>query len=80
VDSESELGKCYEARKSESTFYRNARFFSVSGLTQIMNKAGFENFSYRQTLFQPSENPEVPEPVEEGFGRGGFVVISGRRP
>ena len=77
VDADSELGKRYEARKAESPFYRNARFFSVPELTQIMTNAGFENFSYHQTLFQTLEDPE---PVEEGFGRGGFVVVSGRRP
>jgi SAM-dependent methyltransferase len=80
VDSDSELGRQYNVRKSESPFYRNARFFSVSGLTKIMAAAGFENFRYHQTLFQPLGNPEATEPVEEGFGRGGFVVVSGRRP
>ncbi|MEA2069306.1 MAG: class I SAM-dependent methyltransferase [Verrucomicrobiota bacterium] len=80
VDSDSELGKRYEAHKAESPFYRNARFFSVSELTQIMEKAGFENFSYHQTLFQTLEDPAAMEPVEKGFGRGGFVVVSGRRP
>ncbi|MCK4564461.1 MAG: class I SAM-dependent methyltransferase [Verrucomicrobia bacterium] len=80
VDSDSELGRRYEARKAENPFYRNARFFSVSELTEIMVNAGFGNFRYHQTLFQPLGNPEATEPVEEGFGRGGFVVVSGRRP
>jgi len=90
MDADSELGKHYEARKAESPFYRNARFFSVSELTGIMANAGFESFNYHQTLFHPSrraeaprrrmENPEAPEPVKQGFGRGGFVVVSGRRP
>ena len=80
VDADSELGKRYEAHKAESPFYRNARFFSVPELTKIMNQAGFENFRYHQTLFQTLESTETTEPVEEGFGRGGFVVISGRRP
>ncbi len=79
VDADSELGKRYEAHKAESPFYRNARFFSVSELTKIMANAGFENFRYHQTLFQTLEDPAAMEPVEEGFGRGGFVVISGRR-
>ena len=80
VDLDSELGQRYEARKSKSPFYRNARFFSVSELTKIMKKTGFENFRYHQTLFQPSGNPAAVEAVEEGFGRGGFVVVSGRCP
>ncbi len=80
VDADSKLGKRYEARKAESPFYRNARFFPVPELTQIMGEAGFENFRYHQTLFQTLKDPEMTEPVEEGFGRGGFVVVSGRRP
>ncbi len=80
VDSESSLGKRYEARKAESPFYRNARFFSISELTGIMTQAGFDNFRYHQTLFQSLENPNEVEAVEEGFGRGGFVVVSGSRP
>lgn len=80
VDLDSELGRRYEARKSESPFYRDARFFSVSELTRIMAVAGFENFRYHQTLFQPLANLDAPEPVEKGFGRGGFVVVSGKRP
>ncbi len=79
VDSDSELGRRYEARKAENPFYRNARFFSVSELTEIMVDAGFGNFRYHQTLLQPLENSDAMEPVEEGFGRGGFVVVSGRR-
>ena len=80
VDADSELGKRYEAHKAESPFYKNAHFFSVAELTKIMSKAGFEHLRYHQTLFQTVENAETMEPVEEGFGRGGFVVISGRRP
>ena len=79
VDLDSELGQSYNARKSQSPFYRSARFFSVPELTQIMREARFENFRYYQTLFQPLENLATEEAVEEGFGRGGFVVVSGRR-
>ena len=80
VDSDSELRRQYEARKAESPFYRNARFFSVPGMTKIMAEAGFEDFRYHQTLFQSPEALETEEPVKEGFGEGGFVVISGRQP
>ena len=53
---------------------------TVFEMTGIMDGAGFGNFRYHQTLFQTLENPDAPEPVVEGFGRGGFVVVSGRRP
>ena len=80
VDLDSELGRRYEARKTESPFYRNARFFSASKTIRLLDIAGFCNFHCRQTLFQPLENMDAPEPAQMGFGDGGFVVISGRRP
>jgi len=79
VDADSELGQQYRMRKFESPFYRNARFFSASETIQLMDEIGFNSFHCYQTLFQALESPEVQEPVKEGFGRGGFVVISGKR-
>ena len=80
VDLDTDLGRQYEVQKEGSPFYRIARFFSTTELSEIMVRAGFEDLQYHQTLFQTLENAETTEPVEEGFGRGGFVVISGRRP
>ncbi len=79
VDSDSDLGQHYEAHREESPFYRTARFFSITELSGIIRKAGFKNLRYHQTLFQSPEAPETKEPVKEGFGEGGFVVISGEK-
>jgi len=79
VDADSDLGKHHETRKNESPFYRTAHFFSVTELSGIMRKAGFKNLRYHQTLFHSPEATEAEEPVKEGFGEGGFVVISGER-
>ena len=80
VDSDSELGRQYESRKDENPFYRYARFLSASETIQLLDDAGFGNFRCRQTLFQPLEKTEKPEPPRQGFGEGGFVAIAGERP
>ncbi|MEN7973260.1 MAG: class I SAM-dependent methyltransferase [Verrucomicrobiota bacterium] len=80
VDLDSELGQQYEVRKSESPFYRTARFVSASETIQLLDDAGFCNFRCRQTLFHPMNGSEAVEPARKGFGEGGFVVVSGQRP
>jgi len=44
-----------------------------------MKKAGFSDFAFRQTLFRPLEEIENGEPVQEGYGKGSFVVVRGTR-
>jgi len=79
MDLDSKLGQQYEARKADSPFYREARFFSVSEMIQLLDSAGFSNFRCRQTLFHPLEKTAAAEPVMDGFGEGGFVAIVGER-
>ena len=77
VDKESFLGKYYKRKKS--VFYKNARFFSSEGMTNLMKKAGFGRFTYYQTLFNLPEKMKSTENPRKGFGRGGFVVISAEK-
>jgi len=79
VDRESPIGKAYESRKGESLFYREAHFFTVNDVVSIMKNAGFDNFSFYQTLFHPLNEVEETEPVKKGHGEGSFVVITAQR-
>lgn len=76
IDRGSELGRIYEQKKGQSTFYRDATFYSVSELVEVLRETGFTDFSFRQTLL-PGEPTAVT--ILEGFGDGGFVVIRARR-
>lgn len=75
IDRESELGRIYSQKTEESTFYRDANFYSVSELVVLLTKTGFSGFSYRQTLL-PDETALT---VREGFGSGSFVVIQAHK-
>jgi ubiquinone/menaquinone biosynthesis C-methylase UbiE len=77
IDKESFLGKSY--RRKKSVFYRHAKFFSVKEITRLLKKAWFGKISYYQTLFKLPESIDRAEKPLEGFGKGGFVVISGEK-
>jgi len=72
IDRDSELGRRYSQRKEQSRFYRGATFYSVAELETRLTEAGFAGFNYRQTLF-PGQTAD--QPVAEGYGMGGFVVV-----
>jgi ubiquinone/menaquinone biosynthesis C-methylase UbiE len=79
IDNDSPLGKSYEAKKGESTFYRYAHFFSVKHVTDILKRSGFGDIKTRQTIFKRSEEMTAIERVEDGYGNGGFVVIAAQK-
>ena len=79
VDRQSRIGRQYEAHKSNSVFYHDARFFSVKEVLKIIACAGFDRFEFRQTLFNELESVIHVEPVKEGYGKGSFVVIAAHR-
>lgn len=75
VDKESELGKQYSEKKESSRFYKDATFFSVPEVLSYLNVPGFVISDVLQTLIPG----EIPNTILEGFGRGSFVVIKGKK-
>lgn len=73
VDRDSFLGRFYQ--KKRSAFYNEAKFFGVEELTDLLKKAGFNKFSYYQTIFNFPEKMSSIENSEKGFGKGGFIVV-----
>ena len=79
VDRNSMVGQAYLNRKEENVFYKDATFFSVDELIEIMDQAGFTEFAFKQTIFKPLREITRDEPVISGYGEGSFVVIRGRK-
>ena len=77
VDKDGFLGRFY--RTKESVFYKKADFFSVKELTALLKATGFSRFSYYQTLFKLPNKIDSIEKPQKGFGKGGFVVIAGKK-
>lgn len=75
IDRERPIGKNYLERKPNSLFYKHATFYSVDRVRKMLEKAGFKNFEYTQTLFGELDDIEEPQDPKEGYGEGGFVVV-----
>jgi ubiquinone/menaquinone biosynthesis C-methylase UbiE len=77
IDKESPLGKSLEFKQNVSKFYWYAKFYSVSDVISMLENSHFEIIEIIQTLTEMNSN--IPENPRKGYGKGGFVVIKGKR-
>ncbi|PLX69485.1 MAG: SAM-dependent methyltransferase [Denitrovibrio sp.] len=78
VDKDTELGRMYIAKKDKSEFYQEATFYSATEIINLLKNEGFQEIISWQTLTDTTLTTHE-EPIE-GYGQGGFVVISGKKP
>jgi ubiquinone/menaquinone biosynthesis C-methylase UbiE len=79
IDKDSILGLSYEVHKSESKFYRQAHFYTVNQVLDWLATLPFGGVKICQTLFKDLGNITSLQPVQDGHGAGGFVVIAAHR-
>lgn len=77
IDKNSFLGKFYQKKKG--VFYKQANFFSVREVRDLLKAEGFNGFSYYQTLFRFPDKMSSIEKPKMGFGKGGFAVIGAKK-
>ncbi len=77
IDKDSPVGEIYQQKKEENVFYKNAEFFNVEEVLQILERSGFEDFSFVQTIFEGLDISKK-EDIKEGYVEGSFVVIKGK--
>jgi len=65
----------YQKNKEKSIFYKEADFYSVDEIIDLLKETEFSNFKIVQTVFHDLENIKHIDPVKEGYGEGSFVVI-----
>ena len=75
IDRASPLGKKYDARKTESVYYRQATFHSGGEVAAMLKRAGFRTLAFRQTIFGDPDGMAGMDPVREGSGEGCFAVV-----
>lgn len=80
VDRESFLGKIYEQYKDQNVFYQLATFFSVDQVIVHLQRTGFIDFSFTQTIFHVLDEIREIESVKDGYGKGAFVVVRAMKP
>jgi ubiquinone/menaquinone biosynthesis C-methylase UbiE len=79
VDRTSPVGKQYLRYKNESVFYKIATFYSSDEVASFLEKAGFTDLYFSQTIFRGLADIRALEPVKEGCGEGSFVVIKAKK-
>ena len=79
IDRDSPLGREYEAKKADSVFYRDARFYSVTEVVDLMDSTGFQDLAWVQTLFHDVASLRTADSVRPGYGQGSFVVVRGTK-
>ena len=77
VDKDSFLGEFY--RRKKSVFYKQANFFSIKDISELLKAGGFNRIIYRQTLFNYPNRLNSIEKPRKGFGKGGFVVAAAEK-
>jgi len=80
VDKNSRVGQRYLEHKDESIFYRSATFFSTEEVVSYLEKVGFVEFEFAQTIFNDLDQIHSSEPVRKGYGEGSFVVVRALKP
>lgn len=78
IDRNSPVGQIYLEHKGDSLFFKQATFYSVDEILQIMRQTGFCDFDFRQTIFQDISEITENEIVKAGYGKGLFVVVRGK--
>jgi ubiquinone/menaquinone biosynthesis C-methylase UbiE len=79
IDRDSPLGRYYEAHKQDSTFYRQANFYSIDQVLEWLTGLNYRQVEVCQTLFGDLSDITHLEPVRAGHGDGGFVAIAAQK-
>jgi SAM-dependent methyltransferase len=75
IDKDSKIGKYYQQKRSESIFYKHARFYPVNKIATELKIAGFKDLQFCQTLFHDLDKVKITEKPLPGYGKGSFVFI-----
>ena len=79
VDRDTALGRFYLSQRADNVFYRDAVFYASADVDGLVREAGFRDLRWVQTLLGPPDTMTEIEPVRDGHGTGGFVVVRATR-
>jgi ubiquinone/menaquinone biosynthesis C-methylase UbiE len=77
IDKKSSLGKRYHKKKS--MFYETAHFYSTEEVIGLLRSNRLRDITTWQTLFENPEEMNTLNEVKKGYGKGGFVIMSGAK-
>jgi len=79
VDKNSPIGKQYLTFQDRSIFYKDAHFFGTEEISHYLEETGFIIEKIYQTVFGLVDTIHHVQKVENGYGKGSFVVIKTKK-
>ena len=80
INRETKLVQQYLSHQAENVFYRDATFYSAAESESLLDKNGFTEFCWLQTLFHSLDLIDQIEALRDGNSQGAFVVVKTRLP
>jgi ubiquinone/menaquinone biosynthesis C-methylase UbiE len=77
IDKDSKLGKSYQLKMEKSKFYKEATFYSVNEVINILRKMNFKVITTKQTVFLNKKSKL--DSIKNGYGTGSFVIIQANK-
>lgn len=75
IDKNSPLGQFLKKEKKSNVFYKDATFYSVAEVCNLLETSKFTNIEIIQTIFGDASLIRSLQMYKESYGEGGFVVI-----
>ena len=75
LDKNQPIAKAYEDKRHRSIFFKQATFYSVKRVKELLSNAGFKSFEFNQTLFGDIDDIEKVQLPKPDYGEGSFVVV-----
>ena len=79
IDKNSPIGQEYEERRSNSKFYRQAKFYPSERVKSMLEDLNFKDLSFIQTLFGKLDEIDTVQASKPGHSEGSFVVVKARK-
>lgn len=78
IDKDTPFGQSLKIGKEQSKFYKDANFFSIPEIINLLETVHFRITCIYQTLVNTNNNNDIEQPIK-GYGKGSFVVIKGEK-
>ncbi len=75
LDKDQSIAKQYLEKRHRSTFYANAKFYTVARIKSLLKEARFKDLQFNQTLFDDLDEIKKIQMPKYGYGEGSFVVV-----
>jgi len=79
IDKNSPIGQEYEERRSNSKFYRQAKFYPSERVKSMLEDLNFKDLSFIQTLFGKLDEIDTVQASKPGHSEGSFMVVKARK-